>query len=58
MTTFIELKSLKERFARSINVEYDTDGFALDGYIPVGRAVDAVSRIARGLANGQAESAF
>jgi len=58
MTAFIELKSPKERFARSINVEYDTDGSALDGYIPVGRTVDAVSRIARGLANGQAESAF
>jgi len=58
MTAFIELKSPKERFARSINVEYDTDGPALDGYIPVGRTVDAVSRIARGLANGQAESAF
>lgn len=58
MTAFIELKSLNERFARSINVEYDTGGSALDGYIPVGRAVDAVSRIARGLADDQTESAF
>src|SRR4051794_22225474 len=47
----------RPRFARSINVERDSGSSALDNYLPVGRAVDAVHRVALALAS-QSECAF
>ena len=46
MTTLIELKAPRERFARSVNVERDSGSHAIDGYLPVGRAIDSVDRLA------------
>ncbi|UFN46441.1 hypothetical protein [Nocardioides okcheonensis] len=46
MTALIDLKSPKERFARSVNVERDSGSHAIDGYLPVGRAIDSVDRLA------------
>lgn len=39
----------RSRFSRSANVERDHGLHAIEGYIPTGRAVDVVARIARGL---------
>uniref|UniRef100_UPI003D94447D hypothetical protein n=1 Tax=Gordonia sp. B7-2 TaxID=3420932 RepID=UPI003D94447D len=48
----------KKRFSRSANVERDQDVLALDGYVPTGRAIDVVDRIARGLLDPSAGRAF
>ena len=58
MSALIELKTPKERFARSINVERDAGSSAIDGYLPVGRAVDAIARIARAVNDPSCENAF
>lgn len=58
MTQLIDLKSPKGRFARSINVERDTGTGAIDSYLPVGRAIDAISRVGRALTDDQVETAF
>ena len=58
MTTLLELKAPKERFARSINVERDVDSSALDGYLPVGRAIEVITRIVTTLSNPNSENAF
>lgn len=58
MKYLIDFKSPKERFARSINVERDAGSSAIDGYIPVGRSVDAISRIARAISDPSSEKAF
>ena len=58
MTRLIELKSPKSRFARSINVERDNDGTAIDGYLPVGRAIDVIGRLASALNRDESEVAF
>jgi hypothetical protein len=46
------------RFSRSANVERDHGSEAIDGYIPTGRAVDVIHRLARGLADASAGRAF
>ncbi len=58
MTALFELKGPKPRFARSINVERDAGGGAVDGYLPVGRAIDAISRLAAALSRDDSEVAF
>ena len=58
MTKLIDLKKPKDRFARSINVERDQNSKAIDSWIPVGRAIDAISRIARSLNDNELETAF
>ncbi|KUI17015.1 hypothetical protein AU192_21110 [Mycobacterium lehmannii] len=39
------------RFSRSANVERDHGGAVIDGYIPTGRALDVISRVASGIAD-------
>ncbi len=58
MSVLIDLKAPKERFARSINVERDAGSSAIDGYLPVGRSVDAISRIFRAVSDPNSENAF
>ena len=58
MTKLIDFKKPKDRFARSINVERDQNSKAIDSWIPVGRAIDAISRIARSLNDDDLETAF
>jgi hypothetical protein len=58
MTRLIDLKSPKSRFARSINVERDSDGSAIDGYLPVGRAIDVIKRLAASLNRDESEVAL
>lgn len=41
--------SVKPRFSRSINIERDTGAGSLQGYIPTGRALDVVRRLAQGM---------
>lgn len=48
----------RSRFGRSANVERDHGGSAIDGYIPTGRALDVISRIARGLSDATAGRTF
>jgi energy-coupling factor transporter ATP-binding protein EcfA2 len=45
-SNLLSLRQPRPRFARSINVERDVDGAALDAYLPVGRALDAIDRLA------------
>jgi len=54
----IDLKAPRSRFARSINVERDSGSEAIDGYLPVGRAIDAISRLAAALNQKEAEVAL
>src|SRR3954452_23819581 len=46
------------RFSRSANVERDHGGAAIDGYVPTGRALDVISRIASGLSEPTAGRTF
>lgn len=46
------------RFSRSANVERDHGGDAIDGYVPTGRAVDVISRVAAGLTDPSAGRTF
>ena len=46
------------RFSRSANVERDHGGAAIDGYVPTGRALDVISRIASGLTEPAAGRTF
>lgn len=48
LSNAIELKS---RFSSSINLERDTVKGSLSGYIPTGRALDVVRRLAHGIAD-------
>ncbi len=48
----------RARFARSINVERDRDSTALDSYLPVARATDAVHRLALALGDDALECAI
>jgi hypothetical protein len=41
--------SVKSRFSRSVNVERDGGANSLEGYIPTGRALDVVRRLAQGM---------
>ncbi|MFW5471105.1 hypothetical protein ACOCJ4_13790 [Knoellia sp. CPCC 206435] len=58
MTRLIELRRPKSRFARSINVERDTGSSAVEGYLPVGRAIEALDRLGRALLSDSAEVAL
>ena len=42
---------IKSRFSSSINLERDTAKGSLSGYIPTGRALDVVRRLAHGVAD-------
>lgn len=52
------LRKPVERFARSINIERDTGSGALASYLPMGRAVDAVHRLASTLSSSRVERAI
>lgn len=58
MTPLIELRSPRPRFARSINVERDVGSSAIDGYLPVGRAIDVISRLCDALDRDDVEVAI
>ena len=58
MKSLIEFRQPHERFARSINVERDGGSTAVDGYLPTGRAIDAIHRLGAALNNDNAEVAF
>jgi hypothetical protein len=58
MKRLIDLKQPKERFARSVNVERDSGSTAIDGYLPVGRALEAIDRLARALSAESTEVAL
>ncbi|OBI07329.1 hypothetical protein A5715_17855 [Mycolicibacter heraklionensis] len=59
MTTVLgDFVKARSRFGRSANVERDHGGSAVDGYIPTGRALDVISRIARGLSDSTAGRTF
>jgi hypothetical protein len=48
----------QQRFARSINVERDTTASAVESYLPTGRAIDVVRRLARSLEEASGGRAF
>lgn len=50
--------SINRRFSRSANIERDSGAKAIEGYIPTGRAIDVVRRIARGLEDASAGRSF
>src|SRR5665213_1827637 len=58
MTNLIQLRAPKPRFARSINLDRDVGSNAIDGYLPVGRALDVIARLAEGFINRDCELAF
>ena len=43
----IDYVSPKGRFARSVNVERDAGAHSIESYLPTGRALDVISRVAR-----------
>ena len=45
MRNLASFKKVKPRFARSINVERDEGSSAIDGYLPVGRAIEVLGRL-------------
>jgi hypothetical protein len=56
--SLIEFRQPHERFARSINVERDAGSNAVEGYLPTGRAIDAIERLAGALNHDDIEVAF
>lgn len=58
MTKLLDHKAPRPRFARSINVERDSGSKAVDGYLPVGRAIDAINRLVSALDRDDAEVAI
>lgn len=50
--------NVKPRMSKSANVERDTGSESLDGYIPTGRVLDVVRRIASGMTEPSAGRAF
>jgi energy-coupling factor transporter ATP-binding protein EcfA2 len=58
MTTLSDFIRPRSRFSRSANVERDHGSRAIAGYIPTGRAIDVVSRLARGLSDPAAGRTF
>ncbi|OBK22397.1 hypothetical protein [Mycobacterium asiaticum] len=57
-STLADHVTTNSRFTRSANVERDRGGAAIEGYVPTGRALDVLSRIANGLADPAAGRAF
>jgi hypothetical protein len=58
MQRLIDRKAPRQRFARSINVERDRGSSAIDSYLPVGRAIDAIGRLAAALDRADVEVAL
>ena len=58
MTYASDFVSPKGRFARSVNVERDAGSNQIDGYLPTGRALDVIGRIARAVGGGDPSRAF
>ena len=58
MKVLADVVKTKPRFARSANVERDLGALALEGYVPTGRAVDVVKRVAHGLLDARAGRTF
>jgi hypothetical protein len=54
----IDFVSPKGRFARSVNVERDTGANSIESYLPTGRALDVISRVARCLDDQPRTRAF
>lgn len=57
-TVLVDFVSTNSRFSRSANVERDHGGEAIDGYVPTGRALDVIARIANGLLKPAAGRSF
>jgi hypothetical protein len=57
-STLADFVQARSRFSRSANVERDHGPRAIEGYIPTGRAIDVISRIARGLGDPVAGRTF
>jgi hypothetical protein len=57
-TTLADFVHARPRFSRSANVERDHGPRAIEGYIPTGRAIDVICRIARGLSDPAAGRTF
>jgi len=57
-STLADFIAPRQRFSRSANVERDHGPRAIEGYMPTGRAVDVISRIARGLIDPAAGRTF
>lgn len=49
---------VRSRFSRAANIERDHGASAIDGYVPTGRALDIISRIAAGLMEPAAGRTF
>jgi hypothetical protein len=58
MTNLIEWRRPKDRFARSVNVERDSGAEAVQGYLPVGRAIETVDRLLTAINAKNGEVAF
>ena len=59
MTTVLaDFVAARNRFSRSANIERDHGRGAIEGYVPTGRALDVISRIANGLAEPAAGRTF
>src|SRR5947209_4284705 len=49
---------LRQRFARSVNVERDADSETVAGYLPTARALDVIERVAAGMIDASAGRAI
>jgi hypothetical protein len=60
MRVLADFKATLPRFSRSINLERDATGggHALDGYLPVGRAIEVIDRLATALRRDHGEVAL
>jgi hypothetical protein len=57
-TSLASYVAASPRFSRSANVERDHGLRAIEGYVPTGRAVDVIARVAEGLTDPAAGRAF
>lgn len=58
MTSLFDLVETNQRFSRSINVDRDRGARSIEGYLPTGRALDVVRRIAKGFSEARFGRAF
>jgi hypothetical protein len=58
VNTLADFVAPKPRFGRSANVERDRGAHAVDGYVPTGRAIDVVKRVAEGLLDARLGRTF
>ena len=54
----VGLVSIEPRFARSVNLTRDLNTPAIDGYIPTGRTIEIVARVARAMREAPAGRAL